>query len=315
MNRTNRRAFLTTAMALGALTPKAGAQGQEPSPPSEAELARWLSERRNWGRWGDDDEKGAINLITPEKRREAAALVQSGRSVSLSRPFRPSQQFIRMLGTGVLDYYGFIYHGYEVTHIDALGHVWNENGLWNGRDPEVEIQTDGAHFGDVANWSEGILTRGVLLDVPRYRQKPWVTLEEPVHGWELEAIATSQGVEPGPGDALLVYSGRDAFEREGGDYRKTPRAGLHASTVKYIRDRDIALLGWDFMEVSSDAYKSQVPIHGVIFSYGVALLDNAHLGDLAVAAAEEKRYEFLLSVQPLRVVRGTGSPVNPTALF
>ncbi len=137
-------------------------------------------------------------------------------------------------------------------------------------------------------------------------------MEEPVHLWELEAIAKSQGIEPGPGDAPLVYSGREAFEREGGDYQTAPRPGVHASTVKYVRDRDISLLGWDFMEVTSDEYKRECPVHGVIYSYGVALLDNADLGGLAVA---ERRYEFMLSVQLLRVVRGSGSPLNPTALF
>ena len=107
--------------------------------------------RRNWGRWGADDQMGAVNLITPAKRASAAALVKSGRTVSLSRPFQPDQHFIRIndrgAGRSVVDYYGFIYHGVAVTHVDALCHMWDQNGMWNGRDPAREIDTNGARFG------------------------------------------------------------------------------------------------------------------------------------------------------------------------
>lgn len=196
--------------------------------PTRDDVLGYLRGRSNWGRWGADDQRGAINLITPEKRVRAAGLVRSGRSVSLSRdvpvtPGRgnpmPAQHFVRTYDNAVVDYYGISYHGYVTTHIDALCHVWSDDGMWNGRDPAKEISGAGARFGSIDHWRDGITTRGVLLDVPRYRGVPSVMIEEPVHGWELEAIAAAQGVVR-PGDRAGIFTVFDRTDREilmGGD--------------------------------------------------------------------------------------------------
>jgi kynurenine formamidase len=297
--------------------------------PTKEEVLGYLRDRRNWNRWGKDDQRGAINLITPEKRRAAAAEVRSGRSVSLSREWpktpgpgnpNPAQHWMRWIeranGGGVVDYYGIVYHGFTTTHIDALCHVWDEHGLWNGRDPKQEITSAGTSWGDVDQWRDGIVTRGVLLDVPKHRGEPYVTMEKPVHGWELEDIAKEQGVTLEPGDALLVYSGRERWHQGNPDWAGSPqRPGLHASCLPFIRDNDVALLGWDMMDAGPNEYDVPWTVHGVIFAYGVALLDNALLEPLANACQEEGRYTFMLTVAPLRVVGGTGSPANPIALF
>jgi kynurenine formamidase len=286
---------------------------------SEAENA--FTYRRNWGRWGADDQLGAVNLITAQKRAAAAALVKTGRTVSLSRVFAPDQHFIRVnqRGTGgsVVDYYGFLYHGVTVTHVDALCHVWDRNGMWNGRDPTKEIDTNGARFADITAFSGGLITRGVLLDVPRHRRTSYVSLDRPVTGAELEAIVKAQGVAVEPGDALLVYSGRDAFVRSESAYgpATSARPGLDVSCAKFIRDRDVAVLGWDMHDAMPDKAGLPWPAHGVLYSYGVALLDNALLEPLAHACSEEQRYEFMFMALPLKIARGTGSPVNPIALF
>ncbi len=293
----------------------AAAVQNDPRMPSAAEVASWYTDRSNWGRWGPEDEKGAINLITPEKSAAAAALVRSGRKVSASRVFEPEQHFMRKSDSGVVDYYGFIYHGQTITHIDALCHVWDGDGMWQGRSHDEEITSQGARFGTIDAWNEGIVTRGVLLDVPRHRGVDHVTLEQPVQGWELEEIAEAQGVSVEPGDALLVYSGRDAFLRAGGQYGGGERPGLGVSCVKFIRDHDVALLGWDMMDARPDQYGLRWPVHGVLFKFGVALLDNALLEPLADACVEEERYEFMFMGLPLNVARGTGSPVNPIAMF
>jgi kynurenine formamidase len=294
--------------------------------PTKEEALGYLRERRNWGRWGADDQRGAINLITPEKRVQAASLVRTGRAVSLSRdvptmPGRgnpmPAQHFLRIYDGAVIDYYGIAYHGYVTTHVDALCHVWDEGGMWNGRDPKVEITTDGARFGGIEHWREGITTRGVLLDVPRYRREPHVTIEKPVHGWELEAVCASQGVQVEPGDALVVYSGRESWQAahpEWSGYRP-PSPGLHASCLPFVRDHDVAALAWDLMDANPNEYGLRWSMHGALFSYGVALVDNCLLQPLAEACAEEGRWEFMLTLAPLPVVGGTGSPVNPIALF
>ena len=175
------------------------------SVPTREEVDSYLKDRRNWGRWGQDDQVGAMNLITPEKRVAASRLVRNGRTVSLSRYFpktpapnnpNPAQHWMRTNPRGpssgsAVDFYGVAYHGVATTHLDALCHVWNENGMWNGRDPGKEITFDGATFGAVDNWSDGIITRGVLLDVPKYRGQACVTQDAPVHGWELEEVARS----------------------------------------------------------------------------------------------------------------------------
>ncbi len=303
----------------------------EHRPPTREQVVGYLRERRNWGRWGKDDQVGAINLITPAKRAAAAKLVRSGRSVSLSRDFpklpgpgnpQPAQHWMRSSqrpngGGAAVDYYGIAYHGYAATHIDALCHVWDSGGMWNGRDPQAEIAGDGAHFGSVEGWGDGITTRGVLLDIPRHRGVPSVTLERPVHGWELEEVASAQGVKLEPGDAVVVYSGREAWQAANPAWSgyQPPSPGLHASCLPFLRDHDVALLVWDLMDAAPNEYDIPWTVHGAIFAYGVALVDNALLQPLAQACSQEGRYEFMLTIAPLRVPGGTGSPVNPIALF
>lgn len=303
-----------------------------PSPSREA-IMRNFKERRNWGRWGNDDAVGAVNLITVDKRLAALASVQNGRTVSLSRPYpkdpsslnpTPAQHFMRTFDRGdegdgaVVDYYGFIYHGHTFTHVDALCHIWDQDGIWQGRDPEEAIDSaTGATFADVTAWNQGIFTRAVLLDVPKFRGEPYVTFDRPVMGDELRDISDAQGVAVEPGDALLVYSGREAYQSDHPDdfFGNPPSPGLHASCSIFIRDNDVSMLGWDMMDHRPSEYGLAWPVHGVIYSFGVVLLDNALLQPLAEACAEEGRYEMLLCVLPLNIQGGTGSPVNPIAVF
>ena len=304
--------------------------------PTEAEVKSWLTTRNNWGRWGKDDQRGAINLITPAKRAAAARLVHSGRSLSLSRPFPkepginnyyPAHHFMRTVPRGKggfsADYYGIFYHGVASTHIDALCHTWDEAGMWNGRDPKKEITFDGATFGSVEHWSEGIVTRCVLFDVPRHRGVSHVTHDAPVHGWELDEMLADREMTLEPGDAVAVYSGRDAWQAAnpetpyGRPFGGGPnlRPGLHVSCLPFLRDHDVSVLVWDMLDHLPIGYDIPWAVHAAIFAYGVALLDNALLEPLAHAAVEEGRDEFMLVIAPLRVVGGTGSPANPLAVF
>src|SRR5262245_21809278 len=281
--------------------------------PTEKEVRALIRDRRNWGRWGKDDQIGALNLITPARRAAAARLVRTGRSVSLSRPFPkepgpnnalPAQHYMRTLprGTGgfAADYYGIFYHGVASTHLDALCHTWDEAGMWNGRDPGKEITFDGATFGSVDRWAEGIVTRGVLLDVPRHRGQPHVTLDRPVHGWELVEICRARGIRLEPGDAVCVYSGREARQAAhpdtpyGRPFGGVPdRPGLHVSCLPFLRDHDVAVLVWDMMDHMPIGYDVAWAVHGAIIAYGVALLDNALLEPLARACQDEARDEFM----------------------
>jgi kynurenine formamidase len=298
---------------------------------TEQDLLSLFGARNNWGRWGKDDQLGAINLITPDKRLAAVSLVKSGRTVSLSRPFpktpapnnpNPAQHWMRSFtfpagGGAVVDYYAISYHGQAATHIDALCHVWNSDGLWNGRRPDVLAPT-GARWGSIDAWSGGIITRGVLLDVPAFRGTSYVTSDRPVTGDDLREVAEAQGVDVHPGDALLVHSGREAFNAESGRVwgaANQENPGLHASCLVPIRDWDISVLVWDMMDANPSGYETRWTVHGALPSFGVALVDNALLEPLAQACKAEGRFDFMLMLAPLVVQGGTGSPLNPIAMF
>ena len=299
--------------------------------PTREQVAGYLKDGRNWGRWPDNPEAGAVNLITAEKRVQAAGLVKTGRAVSLARPLpldpapnnpTPVHYYLKKVdfpegGGGVTDFIGVSYHGPSTTHIDALCHTWGEEGMWEGRDPAVEITTEGASWGSIEAWSGGIVTRGVLLDVPAHRGTSYVALDSPVHGDELEEIVTAQGVELEPGDAVAVYCGREAFEEDAGSPWSSgeERPGLDPSCLPFLRDHDVSALLWDMTDVGPREHGAALTVHGAIFAYGVALVDSAQLGPLAAACAEEGRYDFMLTISPLIIRGGTGSPVNPIAIF
>ncbi len=303
---------------------------------TKQDVEHLLHDRSNWGRWGDDDQVGAINLITPEKRARAAALVRTGASVSLSRPFptipaannpKPASHYIKRGQRGpdagsAVDYYGLEYHGLLCTHVDALCHVWDRRGMWNGRNADDVLTFDGSRWGSIEHWSAGIITRGVLLDVPAHRGEEYVRYEEPVHGSELEDIAKEQGIILEPGDAIAVYSGRDRWDAEhtvwGGeltDAGEPRRPGLHASCLEFLRDNDCAVLAWDMQDYMPNDWGIPWTVHGAIFAYGVAIVDHCELAPLARHCRQEQRHEFMFVLSPLVVPGGTGSPANPLALF
>jgi kynurenine formamidase len=228
----------------------------------------------------------------------------------------------RGIGGFAADYYGISYHGVASTHIDALCHTWDEQAMWNGRDPAREITFDGATFGSIEHWSEGIVTRGVLLDVPRHRGVSFVDDDAPIHGWELEDILVERGITLEPGDAVCVYAGREAWQARDPSRPysrpvagKLERAGLHVSCLPFLRDHDVSVLVWDMLDYHPIGYNIPWSVHAALFAYGVALVDNALLEPLAQACQEEGRDEFMLVVAPLKVIGGTGSPANPLALF
>ena len=191
--------------------------------------------------------------------------------------------------------------------------------MWGGRQPDDVFSKDGASFGDIDQWHNGIVTRGVLLDVPRFRGVSCIEIGQPVHAAELEAVAEQQGTTLEPGDALVVYSGREAFTAAHPEWdgEHPVRPGLHASCLRFIRDHDVAALLWDFMDEHPCAENYGLPfgVHAALMSYGVALVDNSYLEELAAACAAADRYEFMVVLAPLRVAGGTGSPLNPIAIL
>ena len=301
--------------------------------PTDDEVRGYFESCSNWGRWGPDDSAGTVNLITPEKRREAAALVRSGRAVSCAYPlntrggpgnWNPAQHFLRYTDQVSVDYIGILFHGYATTHVDALCHIFWEGKMWNGK-PVSDVTSIGAQSGDVSAWKDGIVTRGVLLDIPRFRGVDYVVPDEPIRGWELEAAAEQEGVELRLGDAVLVRGGRPAYLAANPDAVPgvPPVPGLQVDCVPVLKQHDAAILGWDMLDhrptpyaLFEDPPAPGGPVHVFAIVYmGLPLLDNAFLDPLAEACAQEGRWEFLLSIAPLHVAGGTGSPVNPIAIF
>ncbi len=299
--------------------------------PTPEEFNAYKERFRNWGRWGDDDQLGTLNHITEEVRQSAAGLVRAGRTVSCARPLatekvlsgprngKPAEHRMSVGDMGSSDYIGVSYHGFANTHIDALCHIFTIDGqIYNGR-PKSDVTTDGATNNSVEFWRHGIVTRGVLYDVPRHRRTDHVAFGEPVHGWDLADIAEAEGVEPASGDAVLVRCGATEFWSKNPDFAAIHMApGLHASTLEFLYETEASLLGWDLMEAPErEEYDAPaMPIHTVAIPYmGMPLLDNANFEKLAAVCAELGRWEFQLVIAPLYVKGGTGSPVNPIAVF
>jgi kynurenine formamidase len=299
--------------------------------PTIAEVREYVRGHRNWGRWGQDDQLGAINLITPDKRKQAACLVRQGISISLSRDFptapsarnpQPAQHYVWANAKNgeagsASDYIGSVCHGFQTTHIDALCHMWGEDGMWGGRHGLQEVSAGKAAFGGLEHWRDGIVTRGVLLDVARRRGKACVTLDQPVHGWELEEIENAQGTRVEPGDAIFIYSGKEAFEEANQTWSPhgNPSPGISVSCLPFFRERDISVLGWDMFDVQPPEIDWAYTPHTAIHAFGIALIDNCDLRAVRAACASADRFDFMVTIGPLALVGGTGSPVNPIAIL
>jgi kynurenine formamidase len=299
-------------------------------------MDRWKVELSNWGRWGPQDQRGTLNLITPAKRRQAAALVRDGTAVSLARdaaterevdngnPYEHAMVSVREAASS--DRIGVAFHGLAHTHLDALGHHFIGGKMYNGfaRDEFVTMEK-GALRGSIHNVKDGIFTRGVLIDLPRLKGVSWLEPGTPVYVEDLEAWERMAGVTIGSGDAIFIRTGRWARRAAMGPWSIGQlAAGLDASVIPWLRQRDVAIMGTeDAVDVipfptgtvitDPDDYR---PVHNfVLVVLGMNLLDNVYLEPLAEAAAARQRWEFLVTAAPLPVVNGTGSPINPTAVF
>jgi kynurenine formamidase len=283
----------------------------------------------NWGRWGPDDQLGALNFMTEESAAAAAALVQRGRTVSCARPLptrpaadNPEPVAHHMIGTATegmgADYFAIASHGYATSHIDALCHIFHEGRIYNGYSIDT-VTAHGATQLGIHHLRQGIVTRGVLLDIPAQRGVESLAPGDPIFPDELEAAEEAAGLRVGPGDVLLVRTGRWEWrERHGPWEPHASLAGLDASCLPWLHERSVAALGSDGV---SDVLPSRVsgvdmPIHTVaIVAMGLHLMDNLDLEDLARVCTAESRWEFLFTVAPLVLWRGTASPVNPLAVF
>jgi kynurenine formamidase len=303
---------------------------------TDAELLALMEKISNWGRWGKDDQRGTLNLLTLEKRLKAARLVSTGESVSLSLPLataaapdNPTPAFHLMIGTGYdlpphglqasSDYLAIPTHGRAITHLDALCHMFWRGMMYNGY-PSTEVKANGTARCGIDTCFDGIVGRGVLLDVPQSKGVGWLEKGEKIFPADLEAAEKKQGVRVEEGDILAVRTGRHKLARTRGNWNPWAegQAGLEAACLPWLRERGVALLAGDAVsDVTPSGYSEiSVPIHaGAIVMMGLPLIDNADLEALSEFCARTHRYEFMFMTAPLVVPRATASPVNPIAVF
>jgi kynurenine formamidase len=300
---------------------------------TKADVDRLMTELSNWRRWGKNDQMGTVNLITPAKRRAAFALVTEGFAVSLERDANTKKEIDDsspwshvMTATGEhptggqfdLDTYSVSYHGYGTTHMDALCHMFYKGHLYNGY-PQTAITDAGAGELDVTHFKTGIFTRGVLVDIPVLKGVPYLEPSTPIYPEDLDAWEKKAGVHIESGDVVFIRTGRWARRAEKGPWDVAAHsAGLYASCVKWLHQRDIAVIGSD---AASDVMPSGVagvtqPIHQLmLIALGTPIFDNCDLEALSKAAGERHRWTFLISAAPISMPGGTGSPLNPIAVF
>lgn len=300
--------------------------------PGSVEISSALLALTNWGRWGRSSDLGTLNLVDAQARERARAAMGVRPPISLARDIDPAQEYARHEVTRhhsdsnraagyELESLELRIHGVDVTHLDALSHVWDERGAWDGTETRGHDFEQTRPGGAVDAWRAGIWARCHLLDVPRHRGSSFVEPGTPVTNLELDAIVAANGLDLEPGDAIAVYSGREAYTAaHDHEWGKNPdpeagRPGLHVSCLEFLRRRDCSALVWDMMDAYPHDFGLAWGVHLAIPLMGLSLIDNADLSELATACADQGSYTFALVVAPLPVLGGTGSPANPLAFM
>lgn len=303
---------------------------------TRAEFRALFEAVSNWGRWGTDDQRGALNYLTSERVVAAVQLVRTGETLTLSQPLNtqlgidnpaPADHHMTMLGdvdigSGTLrfakDYIGADYHNAPHSHIDALCHVAFDGVLYNGI-PITTLTSAGASANSIEALGNGLVGRGVLLDVPGMREARWLEPGEHIFPDDLEKCERRQGVTVEEGDILLIRTGQVRRQTELGPAdASSPKAGLHPTCAQFLAARRVAALGSDG---NSDTTPSSTPgidfpIHALtVNAMGLHLMDYLQFEGILTACERLSRWEFLFVAAPLRVVGGTGSPLNPIAIL
>ncbi len=320
---------------------------------SDEELTELFEHVSNEGRWGPDDELGTLNFITPDKRRAAAALVQAGETVSLAHPLlaratptRPRQVDHRMLywnapdnplgaPASAGDRLSLDVHQHGVTHLDCVSHIGSRDGrVYNGRAFDEVAADDGLRHGSVYAQRDGIVSRGVLLDVAAALGVDWLEPQHRISASDFQAAERHGGVRVERGDVLVVRAGVEAREASHGPSPLAP--GPAPDAIGWLYEREVAVYAGDAPEQLSEAGARilgllpaeqngpdsrattgfPLPLHQIgIPAMGLVLLDYCRVEELAERCRQLGRYEFLFIAAPLVIPGGTGSPVNPIAVF
>jgi kynurenine formamidase len=303
----------------------------------------------NWGKWGADDEIGALNYITPEKIMAASRLIKKGKVFTLGMPLTqdwneplwpgrsPSIRFNvgdashYMAGRpllpggrkGASDWMGLYIHG--TTHSDSLGHTWHGDKVWNGYDEKVTIGGM-AKAGIFKPAEQGIVGRGVLLDIARFRGVENLQAGEPVPFTEFMACAKKQGLHFESGDIVLCRTGwipamvKNPELKKVSEYNE-PGIQYSLEFLQWFKDAEIAVIAADTIaceqtvNTAPEEIGSTIPFHKYLMrNLGVFIHEIYWLEDLAEDCAKDGVYEFFYVASPLKLKLGTGSPINPIAI-
>ncbi|HWW88897.1 MAG TPA: cyclase family protein [Vicinamibacterales bacterium] len=326
------------ALSLRAASPPAALQGVANHNATRVDFDRLMKELSNWGRWGKDDQVGAVNLITPAKRKAALHTVKDGLSVSMARKAETEQALdnprpiTRVMGgtgrgassgstppdiSGASDTITISYHGFVHTHMDAFCHRAYRGLMYNGM-PMTAVTDTACTMGSVFAWKDGIISRGVLMDIPRLKGVEYLEPGTRIYPEDLDAWAKRAHLQIEPGDIVLIRTGRWALRDARGPYNTNQLAGLYITCAQWLRQYDAAILGSDAAE---DVHPSGIdgiaePIHAlVLVAMGMPIFDNLDLEAVSKEAARRNRWEFLVTASPVAVAGATGSPLNPIATF
>lgn len=311
-----------------------------------AEFDRLRDKHLSWGRWGPQDEVGALNKITPAHVARAASLVRTGEVLSLAMPlgqgprnllpprFAPVFTMTRT-GDDVRRAYDAGASGMQFTddllamplqtgtHWDALAHVFHDGQMYNGRGPEA-VPTAGAQRSSIAVAADRMAGRGVLLDVPRLTGRAHLDIGEAIEADDLEACVEGQHVEVGEADFVLIRTGRLGLAQADGEWGSEwaggPSCGIEVSAIDWLCSRDIAAVAADTFSVEiipaqTSAVGERAPMHSILLAgAGIYVGEFWALDDLAAHCARTGSWEFLLTAPPLVVPGAVGSACNPLAI-
>ena len=286
---------------------------------------------------------GTLNFLSSKNTKRGVSLIQEGVTVSCARPvsfentpdavstpvhymiesgegWDSPNKFTSRETQAATDYVGMVFHGHTVTHVDSLAHFFWKGRMYNDRPASMVSTNLGATVESIEIAGRGIVTRGVLIDVPRVRGVDWLEPGDGVTPEDITEAEKQQGITVGEGDVLLIRTGQLKRRNDLGpvDYRASGSNACQAACLPIFHERNIAMLGSDTGNDIMPAQYNDVkqPIHQVgIVAMGLWILDNADLEDLSKICIERSTWEFFLSIAPLKLSNTTGSPVNPLAIF
>ena len=300
---------------------------------------------RNWGRWGPDDELGTVNNITPDKIVEAAGLVRKGKVFSLALPLDAGGPMTGAYGrvnpihvmlqdggdvaSGAQEHLAELRYTDDAVYLvlqcatqwDALAHIYHEGKMYNGYGTEA-VSSQGASKNSITAVKDKMVSRGVLLDIATYKGKQWLDVSEPIEAADLAGAAAAHGVEVGPGDIVLVRTGRIGFVRErgawGDEYSGGPAPGLAISSSEFLCERGVAAVAtdtWGIEVLPNETADVFQPLHIILLvNAGIHIGEMFDLEALAADCREDGVYEFMFVAPPLTVTGSVGSAINPQAI-